>query len=132
MVVGCEPSSEGRGFCEVANRPLGYRRAIIGLVWLPRRARSLERGDRLRQILVSRKEIQQSHHLKRLNCELGRLEQADATPALFCSSQVANQHANAAGVNRGHFLDIENNLVMRLAEQLVHRRVETVERLTHT
>src|ERR1700730_2674270 len=36
--------------------------------------RLLKRRDGLRQIFVSREEIQHSHHLKRLDCELGRLK----------------------------------------------------------
>ena len=50
----------------------------------------------------------------------------DVAPTLFCSSQVANQQANAAGVNCRDLLDVENNQA-QMADGIAFNQVATVK-----
>ena len=91
----------------------------------------LERSDGLGQIVVGSEEVQQSHHLQRLDREFGGLEQFDGAARLFSSGQIADKHANATRIDHGGFFEVEQNLVLILGQQLAHGGVELVERRTH-
>jgi hypothetical protein len=91
----------------------------------------LKRGDSLGFVVEGGEEIQQADHLQCLHGKFGGFENADGTAGLFGGGQMANQHADAAGIDGGDGFEIENDFGMALAQELDNRGVEAVERRAH-
>jgi hypothetical protein len=91
----------------------------------------LKRGYGLGLIVERSEQIQQTDHLQSLEREFGGLKEADRAASLLGGSEMANQHANAAGINGGDAFEVENYFGVTLAEEFVDGGVEAVERGTH-
>ena len=91
----------------------------------------LERGGGCGFFVEGGEEIEQADHFQGLNGELGGFEQADASPGLLGGSEMADQHADAAGIDSGDAFEVEDNFGVTVGEQFVHGGVEAVESGAH-
>lgn len=91
----------------------------------------LEGRDSLGFVVVGGEKIQQADHFQSLQGEFGGSEKADATACLLGGGEVANQHADAAGIDGGDALEVEDDFAMCLAEQFVEGGVEAIEGGAH-
>ncbi len=91
----------------------------------------MKRGDGLGFVVVGGEEIQQANHLQGLQSKFGRLQKADGSAGLLGGGEVANQHADAAGVDGGDALEVENNFGVTLAEKFDDGGIETIECRAH-
>jgi hypothetical protein len=91
----------------------------------------LKRGDGLGLFIIRREEIQQAHHLQGLQGKFGRFEQTDGAAGLLGGGEMANQHADAAGVDIGDLFEIEDDFGVTLAEEFNDGGIEAIERRAH-
>jgi hypothetical protein len=91
----------------------------------------LKRRDGLGLIVVRSEEIEQADHLQSLQREFGGLEKADGAAGLLGRSEMANQHADATGIDGWDAFEVENDFGVTLAEEFDDGGVEAVERGTH-
>ena len=91
----------------------------------------LKRGDGGRFVVVGGEEIQQADHLESLHRELGGFEEPDGAAGLLGGGEMADQHANAAGIDGGDAFEVEDNFRVALAEEFIDSGIEAVECGTH-
>jgi hypothetical protein len=91
----------------------------------------LERSDGLGFVFEAGEEIKQADHLESLNGKFRGLQKTDRAACLLGGGEMPHQHADAAGINRGNLLEIENNLRVVVAEQFIHGGVKAVKGGAH-
>jgi len=82
-------------------------------------------------IIKRGEEIQQAHHLQGLQSKFGRLQQTDRAASLLGGGEMTNQHADAAGIDIGDLLEIENDFGVTLAKKFDDGGIEAIECRSH-
>jgi hypothetical protein len=91
----------------------------------------LKRRYGLGLVIIRSEEIEQTHHFQSLKGKFGRFQQTDSATDLLGSGEMANQHADAAGIDGGDAFEVENNFAVTLAEEFDNGGIETVECRAH-
>src|SRR6266481_6937302 len=77
-----------------------------------------ERCYCLLQVLKNLEEVQYSYELECLQDKFGRVEQLQRPSALFGGGEVSHEKTNAAGIDRGYLLQIQQKVNLTSIEQL--------------
>ena len=82
-------------------------------------------------VIKAGEEIQQADHFQGLQGKFGGFQEADGPAGLLGSGEMADQHADAAGIDGGDSFKIENDFGMAMAEEFDDRGVEAIECRAH-
>jgi hypothetical protein len=76
--------------------------------------------------LENLEEVENAHQAQGLHRELGRLHQFDVPATLLGGSQKAHQQANPAGIDHGHFGQVDHNASVAAAQCLLDGLAQAV------
>src|SRR6184192_3081873 len=100
--------------------PPGAMRSRLPCSWLISGWLSLgELSERLYRLIFILKDLEQinyAHQLQSLQGEFGRLHQLHRAPALFGAGQRTHQNADPAGVDHGHFFQVQHHGVVAILQ----------------
>jgi hypothetical protein len=82
-------------------------------------------------VIKGGEEIQQADHFQGLQGKFGGFQEADGAAGLLGGGEMADQHANTAGIDSGDSFEIEDDPGMAMAEEFDNRGVEAIERGAH-
>src|SRR5208282_798 len=82
-------------------------------------------------VIENLEQIENAHQTQSLDCEFVRLHQLDVPAELLGRSQKAHQQANSAGIDHGHFGQVEHNASVATAHCLLDGLAQAVHGLPH-
>ena len=83
-------------------------------------------------VVICSEEIEQADHFQGLQSKFGRFQQADRASGLFGAGEMADEHADAAGVDIGNSFEVKDDFGMTLADKFDDGGVKAIERGPHT
>src|SRR5208282_822293 len=93
---------------------------------------NLSKGVHGRVVVIENLEqVENTHQTQSLDCEFVWLHKLDVPAELLGGSQKAHQQANPAGIDHGHFGQVEHNTSVAAAHCLLHGLAQAIHRLAH-